>query len=68
LFVNIRDKKPLIFYCEMKLEWREEEHTVWGGGERERERERLEWFKIGIWKLSGMRGRYDKGRCPFMRI
>jgi hypothetical protein len=24
----------------------------------------LAWFKIGIWKLRGMRKGFDKGRCP----
>jgi hypothetical protein len=60
LFANIKEKRSLIFYSEMKQEWAREEHT---GCCTRKERSGLTWFKTGIWKLRGMKGS-EKGRCP----
>jgi hypothetical protein len=61
LFANIKEKRSLIFYSEMKQEWAREEYTVCC---TRNERNGLAWFKTGIWKLRGMRIRFEKGRCP----
>jgi hypothetical protein len=52
LFENIKQKRSLIFYNEMKQELAREEYTVCC---TRNERSGLAWFKAGIWKLRGMR-------------
>jgi hypothetical protein len=52
LLANITEKKPLIFYCEMKLEWDKEEYTVCCA---RNEINKLACLKSGICKLTGMR-------------
>jgi hypothetical protein len=61
LFADLREKRPLIFYCDRKLEWAWEANTVCC---TRNERSGLAWFKAGIWKLRGMRKVSEKGRCP----
>jgi hypothetical protein len=61
LFANIREKRSLIFYYNMKLEWARKEYTVCC---TRNERSGLAWFKTGIWKLRWMRKGLEKGRCP----
>jgi hypothetical protein len=61
LFANIKVKRSLIFYSEMKQEWAREEYI---GCCTRNERSGLAWFKTGIWKLRGMRKGFEKGRCP----
>jgi hypothetical protein len=60
LFAVIREKRSLIFYCEMILEWGREEYTVYC---TRSQRSGLAWFKTGIWKLRGVR----KGCYPLCR-
>jgi hypothetical protein len=64
LFVNIKEKKSLIFYSEMKQEWAIEEYIVCC---TRNEKSGLTWFKTGIWKLRGMREEFEKGRCTLCR-
>jgi hypothetical protein len=64
LFANVRENKLLILYCEMKLEWRKEEYTVYC---MRKERNVLAWLKTGIWELRTMRTGLEKGRCPLCR-
>jgi hypothetical protein len=58
---NMREKILLKFYCEKKLQWSREEHTVYC---TRNERSGLAWLKTGIWKLRGMRKVSETGRCP----
>jgi hypothetical protein len=61
LFANMREKRSLIFYCEVKLEWAKEEYTVCCATN---ERSGLSRFETGIWNLGGTRKGFEKGRCP----
>jgi hypothetical protein len=61
LFANIKEKRSLIIYSEMKQEWAREEHIVCC---TRNERSGLAWVKTGIWKLRGMRKEFEKGRFP----
>jgi hypothetical protein len=61
LFANIKVKRSLIFYSEMKQEWAREEHICCC---TRNEISGLAWFKTGIWKLRHMRKGFEKGRCP----
>jgi hypothetical protein len=61
LSANIKEKKPLIFYTEMKQEWAREKYIVCC---TRNTRSGLAWFKTGIWKLRGMRKGFEKRRCP----
>jgi hypothetical protein len=58
---NIREKRSLIFYWEMKLGWGREEYTV---SFIRKEKSGLAWFRAEIWKLRGMRKGLEKDRCP----
>jgi hypothetical protein len=58
LFANIKEKRSLIFYSEMKQEWAREEYIFCCA---RNERSGLAWFKTGIWKLRGMRKGFEKG-------
>jgi hypothetical protein len=60
MLANTGENKSLIFYCEIKLEWGKEEYMVCVQEIRE-----MDW--CGIWKSSGMRTQYEKGRCPLHR-
>jgi hypothetical protein len=31
-----------------------------------KERIGVTWWKVGIWKLKGIRGGLEKGRCPYV--
>jgi hypothetical protein len=55
----VRGKRPLISYCETKLEWDKEEYAVCCA---RNERSGLTWFKTGIWKLTvrGVRRGFEK--------
>jgi hypothetical protein len=64
MFTNIREKRSLIFYCDMKVEWAREEYRVLC---TRNEGSRLTWFKNGILKLKGTRKRSEKGRCLLRR-
>jgi hypothetical protein len=57
LSANIRKKRSLIFYCDIKFEWAREEYTICC---TRNERSGLAWFKTGIWKLRGMRKEFEK--------
>jgi hypothetical protein len=46
LFANIREKRSLIYYCEINLEWAREEYTVRCTRNKRRG---LAWFET-IWK------------------
>jgi ribosomal protein L37AE/L43A len=61
---NLRENRSLIFYCVMKLEWGKEEYTFCC---TRNERSGLARFKLGIWKLRGVRRRFKKGRCHLYR-
>jgi hypothetical protein len=61
LFANVREKRSLIFYCDMKLQWAREEYTVCC---TKNVRSGLASFRTGTWKLKGMRKGFEKGRCP----
>jgi hypothetical protein len=61
LFANIKVKRSLIFYSEIKQEWVREEYIVCC---TRNERSGLAWFKTGIWKLRGTRKGFAKGRYP----
>jgi hypothetical protein len=52
MFENVREKRSLIFYCDLKLEWAREEYTVCC---TRNERRGSAWFKAGVWKLRLMR-------------
>jgi hypothetical protein len=59
LFANVKEKKSIIFYSEMKQEWAREYIVCCTRNERYW----LAWFKTGIWKLRGVRKGFEKG-CP----
>jgi hypothetical protein len=61
LFSKIKEKISLIFYSDVKQEWAGEQYISCCS---RTERSGLAWFKIGIWKLRGMRKESEKGRCP----
>jgi hypothetical protein len=61
LFANSKEKRPLIFYRDMKQEWAREEYIVYC---TRNERSGLAWFKTGIWKLKSKRKVFEKERCP----
>jgi hypothetical protein len=52
LSANIRGKRPLMFYYDMKFEWVSKAYTFYC---TRNERSRLACFKAGTWKLRGVR-------------
>jgi hypothetical protein len=64
MFAITREKRSLIFYREMKLEWGEVQFSVCHTGHETRG---LAWFKTDIWKFRGARTGSEKRRCPLSR-
>jgi hypothetical protein len=55
---NTREKRSLALYNELKSSWEREKYTDICTLE---ERKGTGWWKMGIWRLKGMRGNIDKG-------
>jgi hypothetical protein len=63
VFANLREKRSLIFYCEMKLLWAGEEYVTCCS---RKDRSGTAWFEVGAWKLRGTRKGLENVRCPSM--
>jgi hypothetical protein len=50
VFANVKGKRSLIFYCEIKLLWAREEYVTCCSS---KVRSGIAWFKAGIWNLRG---------------
>jgi hypothetical protein len=61
---NMREKRTLALYNEFKSSWEREKYIDICTFE---ERKGTGWWKMGIWRLKGMRGNIDKGVCPVCR-
>jgi hypothetical protein len=61
---NMREKRSLALYNEMKSSWEREKSIDICTFE---ERKGIGWWKMDIWRLKGMRGNIDKGVCPVCR-
>jgi hypothetical protein len=61
MFADLNDKSSLTLYRQVKGEWGKEGYI-----EKCTKKERIVviWWKAGIWKLKGIRGDFEKGRCP----
>jgi hypothetical protein len=55
---NMREKRSLALYNELKSSWEREKYIDICTFE---ERKGIGWWKMGIWRLKGMRGNIDKG-------
>jgi hypothetical protein len=60
-FENLREKRSLIFYCDMKLLWAREDYVTCCS---RKDRSRREWFRAGTGKLRETRKGLENGRCP----
>jgi hypothetical protein len=61
---NMREKRTLALYNELKSSWEREKYIYICTFE---ERKGIGWWKMGIWRLKEMRGNIDKGVCPVCR-
>jgi hypothetical protein len=61
---NMREKVSLALYNEMKSCWEKEKYIDICTFQ---ERKGTGWWKMGSWRLKGMRGITDKGICPVCR-
>jgi hypothetical protein len=61
LFADIREKRPLIFYCDIKFVWVMEAYTDFC---TRNERSGLARYNTGILKMRRMRKGFEKGRRP----
>jgi hypothetical protein len=59
---NMREKRSLALYNELKSIWERLKYIC-----TFEERKGIGWWKMGIWRLKGMRGNSDKGICPVYR-
>jgi hypothetical protein len=57
-------ERPLVFYCDIKLEWTVEVHSVCCTGNGT---SGFEWFMTDIWRRGEMRRGNEKGRCLLYR-
>jgi hypothetical protein len=64
LFKDIRDNRPLIFYCDREFVWATESNIVCC---TRNDRRGLAWFKTGIWKLIETRKGSEKGKHHLCR-
>jgi hypothetical protein len=60
VFLNIRKKISLVFYCEMKQEWGKGSYI----DECTRKEKMGIWLKVRIWKLRRIRRGSERGWCP----
>jgi hypothetical protein len=60
MFSRLSEKILLVFYQEMKQEWKREEYTDCCN---RNERRGMAWWRLGIWKLRGSRKGVEKGTC-----
>jgi hypothetical protein len=62
LFSKVKEKMSMAFYKEMKLRWKEAYvnccYRSKGTG--------TAWWRIGIWKMRGIRKGLKTGRCPLL--
>jgi hypothetical protein len=61
MFAELNEKSSLSLYRQVKREWGKEGYIVKC---TRNERKGIIWCKAGIWKLRGIRGVLEKGRCP----
>jgi hypothetical protein len=57
----VREKISLEFYKKIMQRWRKEAKVNCCYGN---ERIGIEWWRVGIWKMRGIRKGFEKGRCP----
>jgi hypothetical protein len=58
---DLSQKRPLIFYRDIKLLWDREDYVMCGLRD---DTMRIAWFRAGIWNLRGIRKGLEIGRCP----
>jgi hypothetical protein len=59
--ISMREKRSLVFYNELKRSW---EKKVYIEVCTQEARRGIEWWKMGIWRLKGVRGNTEQGMCP----
>jgi hypothetical protein len=61
IFSDLNVKISFTFYCKMKYEWGKVSYI---DKCTRKERMGIIWLNAGIWKLRGIRRRFERGRCP----
>jgi hypothetical protein len=64
MYSSLLGQSSLIFYCGTKLGWGREEYTVCY---TRKERSGLPWYRMGSWRLIGIRPGWKVGRCTLRR-
>jgi hypothetical protein len=58
---SMREKTSPVFYNELKSSWEMKLYTEVCTQEARRG---IGWWKMGIWRLKGVRGNKEQGMCP----
>jgi hypothetical protein len=58
---SMKEKRLLVFYNELKNNWEKKLYIEVGSQESRRG---IGCWKMGIWKLKGVRGNTEQGMCP----
>jgi hypothetical protein len=58
---SMREKRSLVFYNELKSSW---ENKLYIEVCTQEARRGIGWWKMGIWRLKGVRGNTGQGMCP----
>jgi hypothetical protein len=58
---SMREKRSLVFYNEFKSSW---EKKLYIEVCTQEARRGIGWWKMGIWRLRGVRGNTEQGLCP----
>jgi hypothetical protein len=58
---SMREKRSLIFYNVLKNNW---EKKLYIEVSTQEARRGIGWWKMGVWRLKGVRGNTEQGMCP----
>jgi hypothetical protein len=58
---SMKEKRSLVFYNELKISW---EKKLYIEACTQEARRGKGWWKMGIWRLRGVRGNTEQGMCP----
>jgi hypothetical protein len=58
---SMKEKRSLVFYNELKNNW---EKKLYIEVCTQEARRGIRWWKMGIWRLNGVRGNIEQGMCP----
>jgi hypothetical protein len=61
---SVREKRSLVFYNELKSSW---ENKLYVEVCTQEARRGIGWWKMGIWRLKGVRGNIEQGMCHILR-